>query len=54
LIVSHEMIGRMLLRTLLDEPPSVALTRRQPHDVINAVVGDHCHPLRRDESDHRV
>jgi broad specificity phosphatase PhoE len=38
LIVSHEMIGRMLLRNLLAEEPSTALRRNQPHDVIYAVT----------------
>jgi len=38
LIVSHEMFGRMLLRSLLNEPPAAALARRQPHDVIYAVA----------------
>jgi broad specificity phosphatase PhoE len=37
LIVSHEMIGRMLLRNLLDEDPAAALRRNQPHDVIYVV-----------------
>jgi len=37
LIVSHEMIGRMLLRNLLDEDPADALRRDQPHDVIYVV-----------------
>ena len=39
LVVSHEMIGRMLLRNLLDEQPAAALRRHQPHDVIYAVAG---------------
>jgi broad specificity phosphatase PhoE len=38
LIVSHEMIGRMLLRNLLAEDPTESLRRRQPHDVIYAVA----------------
>ena len=37
LIVSHEMIGRMLLRNLLNETPAEALHRNQPHDIIYAV-----------------
>jgi broad specificity phosphatase PhoE len=37
LIVSHEMIGRMLLRNLLEEEPAEALRRDQPHDVIYVV-----------------
>jgi broad specificity phosphatase PhoE len=39
LVVSHEMIGRMLLRNLLDEEPAEALRRDQPHDVIYVVDG---------------
>jgi probable phosphoglycerate mutase len=39
LIVSHEMIGRMLLRNLLAEEPAEALRRDQPHDVIYVVQG---------------
>jgi broad specificity phosphatase PhoE len=39
LIVSHEMIGRMLLRNLLSEEPADALRRNQPHDVIYVVDG---------------
>jgi len=39
LIVSHEMIGRMLLRNLLAEEPAEALRRNQPHDVIYIVDG---------------
>ena len=31
------MIGRMLLRNLLDEDPAEALRRNQPHDVIHVV-----------------
>lgn len=38
LIVSHEMIGRMLLRDLLGEAPGEALRRDQPHDVIYVVA----------------
>jgi probable phosphoglycerate mutase len=38
LIVSHEMIGRMLLRNLLNETPHEALRRNQPHDIIYAVT----------------
>jgi broad specificity phosphatase PhoE len=34
LIVSHEMIGRMLRRHLLAADPLTALAWRQPHDVI--------------------
>jgi len=34
LIVSHEMIGRMLLRTLLDLTPADALALRQEHSTI--------------------
>jgi len=34
LIVSHEMIGRMLQRHLLDLNPQVALARSHPHDVV--------------------
>jgi broad specificity phosphatase PhoE len=34
LVVSHEMIGRMLRRHLLDLDPYAALARSQPHDVI--------------------
>ena len=37
LVVSHEMIGRMLLRNLLAEPPEDALARHHPHDVIYEV-----------------
>ena len=40
LIVSHEMIGRMLLRNLLGEDPNEALRRNQPHDVIYVVAGN--------------
>ncbi|GAB3844554.1 histidine phosphatase family protein [Dactylosporangium cerinum] len=34
LIVSHEMIGRMLQRHLLDLAPQAALARAHPHDVV--------------------
>lgn len=34
LLVSHEMIGRMLLRHLLDVPVAEALAYGHPHDVI--------------------
>ena len=34
LVVSHEMIGRMLLRNLLDLAPMEALAYGHPHDVI--------------------
>jgi broad specificity phosphatase PhoE len=34
LLVSHEMIGRMLLRNLLDLPPDQALAYRQPNEVV--------------------
>jgi broad specificity phosphatase PhoE len=37
LVVSHEMIGRMLLRNLLDLSPADALAHRHPHDVIYRV-----------------
>jgi probable phosphoglycerate mutase len=37
LIVSHEMIGRMLLRHLLGADPMTALGWNQPHDVIYRV-----------------
>lgn len=37
LIVSHEMIGRMLLRQLLDLDSRDALGRRHPHDVVYEV-----------------
>jgi broad specificity phosphatase PhoE len=39
LIVSHEMIGRMLLRNLLAEDPTESLRRDQPHEVIYVVSG---------------
>jgi broad specificity phosphatase PhoE len=34
LLVSHEMIGRMLLRNLLDLAPDEALAYGQPHEVV--------------------
>jgi broad specificity phosphatase PhoE len=34
LLVSHEMIGRMLLRNLLELDPAEALKTRQPHDIV--------------------
>ncbi|WP_188895912.1 histidine phosphatase family protein [Microlunatus endophyticus] len=34
LIISHEMIGRMLLRNLVDADPDDALSVQQPHDVV--------------------
>lgn len=34
LIVSHEMIGRMLRRNLLDSRPADVLSTNQPHDVV--------------------
>jgi len=37
LIVSHEMIGRMLLSTLLGADPATALTWSHPHGVIYQV-----------------
>ncbi len=37
LIVSHEMIGRMLLRTLLAADPTTVLATSQPHDVVYQV-----------------
>ena len=37
LLVSHEMIGRMLLRNLLDVPAAEALAFGHPHDVIYRV-----------------
>jgi probable phosphoglycerate mutase len=37
LIVSHEMIGRMLLRTLLGADPATALAWSHPHDVVYGV-----------------
>lgn len=38
LIVSHEMIGRMLLKQLLGLEPSTALAERQPNNVVNVVA----------------
>jgi broad specificity phosphatase PhoE len=48
LVVSHEMIGRMLLRNLLDVAPMDALTYRHPHDVIYRVdvAGKVLHEIR--------
>jgi broad specificity phosphatase PhoE len=43
LIVSHEMVGRMLLRNLLGLAPGEALRRRQPNNVVLSV-----HPGTRD------
>lgn len=37
LIVSHEMIGRMLLRNLLEQDPEVALGWNHPHEVVYRV-----------------
>ncbi len=37
LLVSHEMMGRMLLRNLLELTPDQALAYRHPHDVIYRV-----------------
>ena len=37
LIVSHEMIGRMLLRHLLDLSPEDALSRKHPHNIVYRV-----------------
>jgi broad specificity phosphatase PhoE len=37
LIVSHEMVGRMLLRNLLDLTPDEALTYGHPHGVVYRV-----------------
>lgn len=37
LIVSHEMIGRMLLRNLIASPPAVVLSTQQPHDLVYLV-----------------
>jgi broad specificity phosphatase PhoE len=34
IVVSHEMIGRMLLRRLLGADPATAFTWDQPHDVV--------------------
>lgn len=33
-IVSHEMLGRMLMRRLLGADPAIALSWSQPHDVV--------------------
>ena len=38
LIVSHEMIGRMLLRNLLEWPPDKALPTQQPHTIMLEVL----------------
>lgn len=38
LIVSHEMIGRMLLKQLLGLEPSTALAERHPNNVVNVVA----------------
>lgn len=38
LVVSHEMIGRMLVRQLAGLPPEQMLGRRQPHDLVYAVT----------------
>jgi len=48
LVVSHEMIGRMLLRNLLDLPPMEALAYGHPHDVIYRVdmAGKILHEIR--------
>jgi broad specificity phosphatase PhoE len=48
LVVSHEMIGRMLLRNLLDLAPTDALTYGHPHDVIYRVdvAGKVLHEIR--------
>ncbi|MBP2330331.1 putative phosphoglycerate mutase [Kibdelosporangium banguiense] len=43
LIVSHEMIGRMLLRRLLDLDPADALRRHHPHNVIYEVIPGFAH-----------
>lgn len=37
LVVSHEMIGRMLIKNLRDLPPAEALGLNQPHDVVYEV-----------------
>ena len=37
-LVSHEMIGRMLLRNLLDLTPATALAMSQPHGVVYRVA----------------
>ena len=48
LVVSHEMIGRMLLRNLLDLAPMEALAYEHPHDVIYRVdvAGKVLHEIR--------
>jgi probable phosphoglycerate mutase len=48
LVVSHEMIGRMLLRNLLDLAPMEALAYGHPHDVIYRVdvAGKVLHEIR--------
>ena len=48
LVVSHEMIGRMLLRNLLDLTPMDALAYGHPHDVIYRVdvAGKLLHEIR--------
>ena len=48
LVVSHEMIGRMLLRNLLDITPMEALAYGHPHDVIYRVdvAGKVLHEIR--------
>lgn len=38
LIVSHEMIGRMLLKQLLGLEPRAALAERQPNNVVHVVA----------------
>jgi len=40
LIVTHEMLSRLLLRHLLGLTPQEALARRHPHDVVFAVGPD--------------
>lgn len=40
LIVTHEMVSRLLLRHLLGLTPQEALLRRQPHEVIFAIGPD--------------
>jgi broad specificity phosphatase PhoE len=40
LIVSHEMIGRMLQRHLLGVDPQAALARPHPHDVVFQIDPD--------------
>ncbi len=37
MLVSHEMMGRMLLRNLLDLTPDEALAYRHPHGVVYRV-----------------